>query len=195
MMESAPHAFRPNILAALPGRMVDEAPKQGGRDGGARSPKLIPTVLGFLGAIVVMVVLVVTDVLDLIVRTDGVLLYVVLLGIAAAIFVGMVIPFGAYTFLNLRTRAYTLYDDRVEMTEGFLKQEAKTVPYSRITNVTLRQNVWERLFDAGTVQLQTAGSDAAELWLRGIDDPEGIADHVRDRLSGFEFEGGPTDGT
>lgn len=97
-------------------------------------------------------------------------------------FVGMATGFGGYTYLNLRTRSYTLYDDRVEMREGFLRQEARMVPYNHVTNIKLRQNVWERFLDAGTIQLQSAGSKNFELWIHGIDNPEETADRIRENV-------------
>lgn len=63
--------IRPNVIAALPGRMVDEAPKRHGVDRGAREQKFIPTVFGLLGSAVVALLLVVSDMLTTLVMADG----------------------------------------------------------------------------------------------------------------------------
>lgn len=174
--------IRPNMIAALPGRMVDEAPKRYGTDRGAREQKFTPMVFGLIGGVVVSILLVMTDVLNQLLLADGMMSYIGLFGLTFAIFIGMATGFGGYTYLNLRTRSYALDNDGVEVREGFLKQEARRLPYNRISNVTLCQNVWERLFDAGTLKLQTVGSGDAELWLRGIDTPEETADRIRERV-------------
>lgn len=56
------------------------------------------------------------------------------------------------------------------------------VPYNHVTNVKLRQNVWERYLNAGTIQLQTAGSNDFELWIRGIDHPEETVERIRENV-------------
>lgn len=175
---------RPNILAALPGRMVDEAPKRRFGDSGARRSKLIPSLFGILGLLVVSVALFMTNALSLLLNTEGTIRTLLLILFMIPPFIGAILGFGGYTFLNLRTRKYTLYRDRVEMKEGFLKHEAKTLPYSRVTNVQLSKNVWERWLGAGTVKLQTAGSDDEELWIRGINNPDKVSESIRQLSQG-----------
>jgi uncharacterized membrane protein YdbT with pleckstrin-like domain len=194
MAQQVSKTITPNIVAALPGRMVDEAPKRHSvADRGVREQKLIPTLVGLLGSAVVAFVLVMTDALTMLLAAERMMMYLGLAALVLAMFLGMVVGFGGYTYLNLRTRSYRLYDDRVEMREGFLKQEARSLPYDRVTNVTLRQNVWERLFDAGTIQLQTVGSGDVELWIRGVDSPDGIAEQIRQRVRDADVTGVQTD--
>lgn len=170
--------LRPNILAALPGRMVDEAPKKY-HDSGARDPKLIPTLFGILGLFIVTIALIKANTLSLLLNTEGAMRTLALVLFIGCLLIGAILSFGGYTFLNLRTRKYTLYRDRVEMKEGFLKHEAKTLPYSHITNIQLSKNIWERWLNAGTVKLQTAGSNDEELWIRGINNPDEVSERIR----------------
>lgn len=194
MTQEVSKTVTPNIIAALPGRMVDEAPKRhSAADQGVREQKLIPTFVGMLGGAVMAFALVMSDALTVLLGAEGVMMYLGLTALVIAMFAGMVAGFGGYTYLNLRTRSYRLYDDRVEMQEGFLKQEARSLPYNRVTNVKLRRNVWERIFDAGTIQLQTAGSADVELWIRGVDSHERIAERIRQRVYKADVAGVQTD--
>lgn len=76
MTAKVPTSLIPNVLAALPGRMVDEAPKRHSvADRGAREGKLTPTIFGLLGGAIMAFFLVWYDVLTVLLDGEGVMLY------------------------------------------------------------------------------------------------------------------------
>ena len=61
-------------------------------------------------------------------------------------------------YMNLKHRNYNFFKDRAEFQEGFLNIDQKTVPYDKVTDITLRKTVWDRLFGTGTITVATAGT-------------------------------------
>jgi len=174
--------------------VLDDFPrKRGWTAWGVRRGKFIPFLFGLLGMGVATILCIRFGILSIVSDTTGVVNDIAIAGVLAFQVGGLLVGFGGYTLLNLRTRSYALLEDRVEMHEGFLKHEAKTVPYDQITNVVLRKGIWERQFGAGTVKIRTAGSDRDTLWLRGIDDPDRVAEFIQERVRKTESTGGRTD--
>ena len=80
-----------------------------------------------------------------------------------------------------RTADYRLTDDEIEYRRGVFFQQKTTVPYHRITNVNASQGPIQRIVDAGTVGIHTAGyggQTGAELSITGVSDYEAIKDQV-----------------
>lgn len=103
--------------------------------------------------------------------------------------VGLVVvpPLLAFGFLTwwipafYRTADYRLTDDEIEYRRGVFFQQKATVPYNRITNVNAVQGPIQRIVDAGTVGIHTAGyggQTGAELSITGVSDYEEIKDQV-----------------
>ena len=123
--------------------------------------------------------------------------------------VGMVLipPLLIFAFLTwwipafYRTADYRLTDDEIEYRRGVFFQQKTTVPYNRITNVNATQGPIQRIVDAGTVGIHTAGfggQTGAELSITGVSDYEEIKDQVlikvrRRRPEATESGDGTTD--
>ena len=96
-------------------------------------------------------------------------------------------PVAVFAFLTwwipafYRTAAYRFTDDEIEYRRGVFFQQKTTVPYNRITNVNASQGPIQRLVDAGSVGIHTAGYGGqmgAELSISGVSDYEEIKDQV-----------------
>jgi|AntRauMinimDraft_4_1070384.scaffolds.fasta_scaffold00015_16 uncharacterized membrane protein YdbT with pleckstrin-like domain len=96
-------------------------------------------------------------------------------------------PLGVFVFLTwwipafYRTAAYRFTDEEVEYRRGVFFQQKTTVPYNRITNVNASQGPIQRLVDAGSVGIHTAGYGGqmgAELSVSGVSDYEAVKDQV-----------------
>ncbi|OGS49832.1 MAG: hypothetical protein A3K65_04110 [Euryarchaeota archaeon RBG_16_68_12] len=75
---------------------------------------------------------------------------------------------------HTRSLRYVLQEDRLVVLEGVWFRSQKFVPYSRITDVTIRQGPLERRFRIHRLAVQTAGSPMPEAVLLGIGDPERV---------------------
>lgn len=98
--------------------------------------------------------------------------------LAGLTFGGLTLLFGVLTVGNLQAKEYEFHDDHVEVRTGFLTVTQDSVPYNRITDVSFSKSMWQRLFDVGTVRLNTAGSDANELTLSYVADAEAVYDDI-----------------
>ncbi len=59
--------------------------------------------------------------------------------------------------LRWRTTHVVLTTSRVLVREGVLTRRGRDVPLSRITDVSSRQTLWQRLLRSGTLTVETAG--------------------------------------
>lgn len=89
-----------------------------------------------------------------------------------------------------RSLEYILDSDSVKMKKGVFWRKRVTVPYRKITNVDVTQGPVQRMFNIGTIHVQTAGaggttSGQAELILLGIKDLEGLRDTIMERVRGY----------
>jgi membrane protein YdbS with pleckstrin-like domain len=84
-----------------------------------------------------------------------------------------------------RTADYRLTADELEYRRGVFFKQRTTVPYNRITNVNAHQGPVQRLLDAGSVGIHTAGYGGqmgAELTINGVSDYEEIKDQILDKV-------------
>jgi membrane protein YdbS with pleckstrin-like domain len=100
----------------------------------------------------------------------------------------LVVAFGYLTWwipAFYRTVGYRFTDDEVEYRGGVFFQQKTTVPYNRITNVGVSQGPIQRLVDAGSVGVHTAGYGGqvgAELTIGGVSDFEDIQEQILTRV-------------
>ncbi len=65
------------------------------------------------------------------------------------------------------TERLDIYDDRLVYTRGIFSKSEVAVPFSRVTNYGVDQNLFDRIFGVGNFKIETAGSVAPELILVG----------------------------
>jgi uncharacterized membrane protein YdbT with pleckstrin-like domain len=69
--------------------------------------------------------------------------------------------------LSWRTTVYELTTRRMRLRDGILTRSGRDIPLSRITDVSFRKGVLDRLFGCGTLVVESAG-EHGELTLRNI---------------------------
>ena len=78
-----------------------------------------------------------------------------------------------WSFVKFRLIAHfsetlEVYEDRLVYRRGILNKSEVVVPFSRITNYSADQNVFDRIFGTGDFKVETAGSNTTpELLLTG----------------------------
>ena len=114
--------------------------------------------------------------------------------ILALCFVGFLVVMGL-VFLWLpaffRSLEYVIDSDSVKMKKGVFWKKNVTVPFTKITNVDVTQGPLQRIFDIGTIHVQTAGAGGqqgtrAELLLMGVRDLDGLKEAIMTRVRGYE---------
>jgi len=89
-----------------------------------------------------------------------------------------------------RSLEYVIDIDCVWMKKGVFWRKRVTVPYPKITNVDVTQGPVQRMFNIGTMHVQTAGAGGpqgrqAELKLLGVRDLDGLKDTIMERVRGY----------
>jgi uncharacterized membrane protein YdbT with pleckstrin-like domain len=66
------------------------------------------------------------------------------------------------------TESVAVHNDRLIYRKGILSKSEVAIPFSRITNYSAEQNLFDRIFGAGDFKIETAGSTITpELMLKG----------------------------
>jgi uncharacterized membrane protein YdbT with pleckstrin-like domain len=101
-------------------------------------------------------------------RQQGILRMLVL-GVALVLLLRLlVVP-----FLRWRTTHYVITTHRLLLREGILARRGHDLGLSRITDVSYRQTLWERLVRSGTLTIESAGEGEPRV-LRRIPDSDGV---------------------
>jgi uncharacterized membrane protein YdbT with pleckstrin-like domain len=75
--------------------------------------------------------------------------------------------------LRWRTTHYVITSHRLLFREGILARHGRDIGLSRITDVSYRQNLWERIINSGTLTIESAGDSGATV-LEAIPDSDGV---------------------
>ena len=79
----------------------------------------------------------------------------------------------AVPLLRWRTTHYVITTHRLLHRTGILSRHGRDIGLSRITDVSYRQTLWERLVDSGTLSVETAGESGPTVFTR-IPDSYGV---------------------
>ncbi len=93
---------------------------------------------------------------------------------AAGIFV---LSFG-YAYIAWRRRTFTVGEEDIRVESGVISRTAASVPYERIQDVSLEQELLPRLFGLVSVKFETGAGGAEEIKLKYLTAAQG--EHLRD---------------
>jgi len=85
------------------------------------------------------------------------------------LFFGVAILIVLFAVLQYWFYHYLLKDEKIEIKEGILFKKNRKVPYTRIQNVNVSQNLLERYFKVATLQLESASGGKPEAVMRVVD--------------------------
>jgi len=85
---------------------------------------------------------------------------------------------------------YIVDNDSVKVKAGVFWKKRVTVPYTKITNIDVTQGPLQRMFEIGTIHVQTAGAGGtqgaqAELKLLGVRDLDEVKDAIMARVRSY----------
>ena len=133
----------------------------------------LPTVLVLLGVLIVTIVILVLFPGSVSGHSTGSIKGGV--GLVIGLFVVAVF---LLRYLRWRYTTYVLTDRRVLLSRGILSRYTESITQDRIQDTATRQNVFGRIFKAGTVEIESAGRDGSER-LRMIMDPVGFCNTLQ----------------
>ena len=119
---------------------------------------------------------------------------VILFGVFLFIWLVIMILVAIWIPAAFKALEYTIDDDGVKMHGGVVWKKFVTVPYSKITNVDITRGPLQRLFNIGTIHVQTAGAagkqgEKAELKLAGIRDLEKVREVIIENIKDLNYPG------
>jgi uncharacterized membrane protein YdbT with pleckstrin-like domain len=85
----------------------------------------------------------------------------------------LLLAFAMVPLLRWRTTHYVITTHRLLFREGILARRGRDLGLSRITDVSYRQSLWERIVNSGTLTIESAG-DGGPTFLRRIPDSDGV---------------------
>ena len=75
--------------------------------------------------------------------------------------------------LRWRTTHYVITTHRLLFREGIMSRRGRDIGLSRITDVSYRQSLWDRIINSGTLTIESAGESGSTV-LKQIPDSEGV---------------------
>jgi len=88
-----------------------------------------------------------------------------------------------YNWAKARTIRTVLSSDRLCRESGLLGRSSQTLLLTRIQDVRVVQTLSERIFNVGSILIETAGANGQEFLVR-VDSPREVADKILDRARG-----------
>ena len=101
-------------------------------------------------------------------RQQGVVRMVVLAVALVLLLTVVLVP-----VLRWKTTHYVITTHRLLFREGILSRHGRDIGLSRITDVSYRQSLWDRIINSGTLTIESAGDSGATV-LRHIPDSDGV---------------------
>lgn len=101
-------------------------------------------------------------------RQQGIVRLLVLALAVVLLLVFVVVP-----LLRWRATHYVITTHRLLFRAGILARRGRVIGLARITDVSYRQTLWERLVNSGTVTIESAGEGGATV-LEHIPDSDGV---------------------
>jgi uncharacterized membrane protein YdbT with pleckstrin-like domain len=93
--------------------------------------------------------------------------------LVVALAVILVLALVIVPLLRWRTTHYVITTHRLLYRTGILSRSGRDIGLSRITDVSYRQTVWDRVINSGTVTIETAGEGGATV-LTAIPDSDAV---------------------
>jgi len=78
---------------------------------------------------------------------------------------------------------YIITSERIFSDSGIFKGEFKSIGYQYITDISLKQTLWNKISDTGTIIIHTAGGEANNLEIRNISEPLKIKKIISDGIA------------
>jgi hypothetical protein len=92
------------------------------------------------------------------------------------------------------TLQYVINGDGIRGNSGVFWKKYITIPFTKVTNLDITQGPLQRIFDIGTIHIQTAGASGqqtakAELSLLGIRNLEEVKESIMEKIRAYTLSG------
>ncbi|MFC1693167.1 PH domain-containing protein [Candidatus Latescibacterota bacterium] len=118
----------------------------------------------------------------------------IIFSILLSIFLLVMVLWAFWIPAYFKTLEYSIDIEAVNMNRGVFWKRRTNVPYHKITNVDVTQGPLERMYNLGTIHVQTAGAGGAqgaiaELEMIGVRELENLKDIIMEGVKGHQSFG------
>ena len=85
-----------------------------------------------------------------------------------------------YSYLTYKKFKFSIQEDAFHLDHGVIKLSHVEIPFERIQNINLQQNVLQQLFNVVGFEIETAGEGTAEIKIKALD--KSFAKALKDKL-------------
>ncbi len=82
--------------------------------------------------------------------------------------------YGVGMFIYVKQMVFIVHGSEIVVKKGLINKTEKHVPYRTVTHISMRSGPFDRLFNIGTVEIQTAGGPSSSLESMAEEKLEGI---------------------
>jgi membrane protein YdbS with pleckstrin-like domain len=107
-------------------------------------------------------------------------------GLPSAAFVFAGVLSGVSIVVRYRFTHYHIASQGVVVTAGWLTRRRVETTYEKVTDVTMYQGVLGRIFDFGSITINTAGSNVAPVVFGSVREPEAVKQRIDDARRAWE---------
>ena len=93
-----------------------------------------------------------------------------------------------YFGMPLSFTRYSLSEDRLFISEGFLNLKDDEVLLYRVRDIDTRRNLWQRLFGVGTVMVLSSDKTMPNLVLKNIKDPVMVKELIHKQVEEMKIK-------
>lgn len=90
--------------------------------------------------------------------------------------------------LQWRSTVYVLTTKRLHKRTGFISKAGRSIPLTRVNDVSYSANLWERIMRYGTLHVQSA-SEQGKMTLRHVPDPELLKSKIYQQIDALATAG------
>ncbi len=83
-------------------------------------------------------------------------------------------------FLRVRGTKLTITNERITLRQGILSKRTNEIYITDVRNVQVSQSLFQRMLNAGTIGISSAGQSGVEIGIAGMVDPEKIKGIIDD---------------
>ncbi len=139
------------------------------------------------GIVLVLVSICMMPLIIFIPEIEGKIIFSILL----SIFLLVMALWAFWIPVYFKTLEYSIDFEAIKMNRGVFWKRRVNVPYHKITNVDVSQGPLERMYNLGTIHVQTAGAGGAqggiaELRMNGVRELERLKDIIMDGVKGYQ---------
>ena len=92
-----------------------------------------------------------------------------------------------YLGLPLSFTRYSLSEDRLFLSVGFINLKDEEVLLYRVRDINTKRTLWQRLFGVGTVTIVSSDKTMPTLELKNIKDPIGVKELIHEQVESMKI--------